>query len=128
MNRRNFMKAAAVAPLLGVLGGRASETGTAAAGDGKPWCGKNHPLAGKKLPPWKPGEFQVHFIYTGVAESMFWILPDGTTMLLDCGDHKAWARGCSSTAATTRPGRAASWPSGSSPTARRTPASGSPAT
>ena len=54
MNRRNFMKAAAVAPLLGVLGGRASETGTAAAGDGKPWCGKNHPLAGKKLPPWKP--------------------------------------------------------------------------
>ena len=38
-------------------------------------------------------QFQVHFIYTGVAESMFWILPDGTTMLLDCGDHKAWARG-----------------------------------
>ena len=99
------MKAAAVAPFLGVLGGRASETCPAAAGDGKPWCGKNHPLAGKKLPPWKPGEFQVHFIYTGVAESMFWILPDGTTMLLDCGDH-----------------------SGSSPTARRTPASGSPAT
>ncbi len=95
MNRRNFMKAAAVAPLFSVLGGRAAETGTAAAatGDGKPWCGKNHPLAGKKLPPWKPGEFQVHFIYTGVAESMFWILPDGTTMLLDCGDHKAWARG-----------------------------------
>ena len=84
MNRRNFMKAAALAPFFGALGGRAAETGTAAAaGDGKPWCGKNHPLAGKKLPPWKPGEFQVHFIYTGVAESMFWILPDGTTMLLD---------------------------------------------
>ena len=47
----------------------------------------------QKLPPWKPGEFQVHFIYTGVAESMFWILPDGTTMLLDCGDHPAWRRG-----------------------------------
>ena len=95
MNRRNFMKAAALAPFFGALGGRAAETGAAAAaaGDGKPWCGKNHPLAGKKLPPWKPGEFQVHFIYTGVAESMFWILPDGTTMLLDCGDHKAWARG-----------------------------------
>ena len=54
MNRRNFMKAAAVAPFLGVLGGRASETCVAAAGDGKPWCGKGHPLAGKKLPPWKP--------------------------------------------------------------------------
>ena len=57
------------------------------------WLGRAHPLAGKKLPPWKRGEFQVHFIYTGVAESMFWIMPDGTTMLLDCGDHAAWKRG-----------------------------------
>ena len=56
-------------------------------------CGAKHPLAGKKLPAWKPGEFQVHFIYTGVAESQFWIMPDGTTMLIDCGDHAAWQRG-----------------------------------
>ena len=42
-------------------------------------CGAKHHLAGKRLPAWKPGEFQVHFIYTGVAESMFWIMPDGTT-------------------------------------------------
>ena len=42
---------------------------------------------------WKPGEFQVHFIYTGVAESMFMIFPDSTTMLLDCGDHPAVTRG-----------------------------------
>ena len=55
--------------------------------------GAKHPLAGKKLPAWKPGEFQVHFIYTGVAESQFWIMPDGTTMLIDCGDHAAWQRG-----------------------------------
>ena len=41
---------------------------------------------------WKPGEFQVHFIYTGVAESMFLIFPDSTTMLLDCGDHPAVTR------------------------------------
>lgn len=57
------------------------------------WSGRTHPLVGKKLPTWKRGEFQVHFIYTGVAESMFWIMPDGTTMLLDCGDHAAWKRG-----------------------------------
>ena len=76
MNRRSFMKSAA----------QENEK------DVTVWSGKNHPLAGKKLPPWKPGEFQVHFIYTGVAESMFWILPDGTTMLLDCGDHAAWTR------------------------------------
>ena len=55
--------------------------------------GKAHPLTGKTLPPWNPGEFQVHFIYTGVAEAMFWILPDGTTMLLDCGCHPAIQRG-----------------------------------
>jgi len=48
---------------------------------GKPWIG------------WQKGHFQVHFIYTGVAESMFWILPDGTSMLLDCGDHPAITRG-----------------------------------
>ena len=41
---------------------------------------------------WNPGEFQVHFIYTGVAESMFLIFPDSTTMLLDCGDHPAVTR------------------------------------
>ena len=40
MNRRNFMKAAALAPFFGALGGRAAETGAAAtAGDGKTWCG-----------------------------------------------------------------------------------------
>lgn len=41
---------------------------------------------------WKHGELQVHFIHTGVAESIFYILPDGTTMLCDCGDHPAMTR------------------------------------
>lgn len=49
--------------------------------------------AGKPWPGWKEGQFQIHFIYTGVAESMFLIFPDGTTMLLDCGDFNAIARG-----------------------------------
>lgn len=51
--------------------------------------GSGHPMVGKPLPKWKPGEFQVHHIHTGVAESSLWILPDGTSMLLDCGDHPA---------------------------------------
>lgn len=42
---------------------------------------------------WVPGEFQVHFIHTGVAESLFWIFPDGTSMLLDCGDQASITRG-----------------------------------
>lgn len=37
-------------------------------------------------PGWKPGELDIHFIHTGVGEQTFFIFPDGTTMLLDCGD------------------------------------------
>ena len=42
---------------------------------------------GKVWPGWKRGEFQTHFIYTGRSESVFMIFPDGTTMLVDCGDY-----------------------------------------
>jgi len=55
--------------------------------------GSCHPLVGKPLPKWRPGEFQIHHIHTGVAESSLWILPDGTSLLLDCGDHPAIRRG-----------------------------------
>jgi len=41
---------------------------------------------------WRPGEFQVHMIHTGVGESVFLIFPDGTSMLIDSGDHPAVAR------------------------------------
>ena len=86
MNRRNFMRTIASVPFLGALA-KPERAGAQTCG------GASHPLAGKPLPAWKPGEFQVHFIYTGVCESMFWIMPDGTTMLLDCGDHPAINRG-----------------------------------
>ena len=80
MDRRDFLKTAAGAAALIYFGscGDAQSQGNA---------------VGKVLKPWKKGQFQVHFIYTGVGESMFWILPDGTTMLLDCGDHNAIGRG-----------------------------------
>lgn len=83
MNRRDFIKAS-------VLGGaaicltdwqKAFAMGRHDSAVGMPWHG------------WKEGQFQIHFIYTGVAESMFLIFPDGTTMLLDCGDFDAAARG-----------------------------------
>ena len=35
---------------------------------------------------WAKGHYQIHFIYTGRSECMFHIFPDGTSMLLDCGD------------------------------------------
>lgn len=80
IDRRGFLGLGAAAAALGGFG-KAFAAGTEDPSVGKPWKG------------WKKGQFQVHFIYTGVAESMFWILPDGTTMLLDCGDHAALTRG-----------------------------------
>lgn len=80
MNRRDFVKSVFAAPLLGAAAPAVAE-------------GRLSQAVGKPLPPWKAGEFQIHFIYTGVAESQFWIMPDGTTMLLDCGDHPAYTRG-----------------------------------
>lgn len=35
---------------------------------------------------WTPGELQIHAIHTGRGESLFVVLPDATTMLLDGGD------------------------------------------
>jgi len=48
---------------------------------------------GKALAKWQPGHFQIHSIYTGVCEAIFIIYPDGTTMLIDVGDHPAHKRG-----------------------------------
>lgn len=41
---------------------------------------------------WKNGEYQIHFIHTGVGEAIFHIFPDGTTLLVDCGDQPSVTR------------------------------------
>jgi len=46
------------------------------------------PEVGKPYAGWKEGELDLHFIYTGNAESCFHIYPDGTSMLLDAGDYR----------------------------------------
>lgn len=83
MDRRDFIKTSAAVAGLAWLGDweKAFAIGRQDKNVGKAWKG------------WKKGQFQVHFIYTGVSESMFYIFPDGTTMLLDCGDHNAIGRG-----------------------------------
>lgn len=84
MNRRDFMMGAFAAGTAGMFSG-------CCIGD---WLkATRHPKVGEVWTGWHPGEFQVHFIYTGVAESQFLIFPDGTSMLLDCGDHPAHKRG-----------------------------------
>ncbi|MBQ8060956.1 MAG: MBL fold metallo-hydrolase [Bacteroidales bacterium] len=82
MDRRDFLKSSALATAALMFDWeKAFAAGASAPEVGKAWKG------------WKPGHFQAHFIYTGVAESIFMIFPDGTTMLLDCGDHNAIGRG-----------------------------------
>ena len=43
---------------------------------------------GKTLPAWSEGCFDVHFINSGRGECCFYILPDGTTLLVDAGEIK----------------------------------------
>lgn len=41
---------------------------------------------GAALPAWEPGYLDLHHINTGRGSASFYILPDGTTMLLDAGE------------------------------------------
>ncbi|CAG4995156.1 hypothetical protein DYBT9275_01564 [Dyadobacter sp. CECT 9275] len=41
--------------------------------------------AGETLPAWKEGEMDIHHINTGRGNATFFILPDGTTLLIDAG-------------------------------------------
>lgn len=40
---------------------------------------------GEPLPAWTPGTLDVHSISTGRGESFLYIMPDGTTMIIDAG-------------------------------------------
>jgi len=95
MDRRAFFKAIAIA------------SGAVAIQDWKTLYAKGTgaPEVGKAWKGWKKGHFEAHFIYTGVAESIFFIFPDGTSMLLDCGDHNAAGRGKLAVPILPHPGR-----------------------
>ncbi len=46
-------------------------------------CSVEKPEVGQPLTVWQEGELDVHFINTGRGESIWQILPDGTTVLID---------------------------------------------
>ena len=75
MNRREFFKTSFAGAVVacGVL---------------PPWLAQavQSPEVGSILPKWKPGELELHFIYTGCGENCFYRLPDGTAILNDVGD------------------------------------------
>ena len=84
INRRTFIGGLGAGL---ALGGTFGQTGTT---DG-PSVGRGNGQdarcpGGARYPGWKPGDLDMHFIQTGVGEQTFFIFPDGTTMLLDCGD------------------------------------------
>ena len=68
--RRTFVKSCAATGLVGTFG----IVARAEAGPGDAY------------PGWKPGEMDLHFVYTGCGENMFYRLPDGTAILNDTGD------------------------------------------
>lgn len=41
---------------------------------------------GEQLPPWEEGYLDLHHINTGRGDAGFYVLPDGTTMLVDAGE------------------------------------------
>ena len=41
---------------------------------------------GKPLPPWREGLMDLHHINTGRGDAALYVLPDGTTLLLDAGE------------------------------------------
>ena len=58
---------------------------------------------------WRPGEMEIHHIYTGRGESNFMIFPDGTTLLVDAGDWdpKDYPKMCEALPDSSR--RAGAW-------------------
>lgn len=48
----------------------------------------NEVPAPETVPAWKKGMLDIHFISTGCGNSSFFVMPDGTTMLVDAGDIK----------------------------------------
>ncbi len=60
----------------GVAGGQAAGGGQAAA---------SQAAVGQAVPPWQRGMLDIHHINTGTGNSAFFVLPDGTTMLVDAG-------------------------------------------
>ena len=44
-------------------------------------------VVGEPLPAWQKGYLDLHHINTGRGNCAFFILPDGTTMLVDAGEQ-----------------------------------------
>jgi len=75
LSRRSFIGGGAAVLGMGALGMRA-------------WAEMaRHPLAGTALPKWEKGHFRISMLFNGRGESAFLVMPDGTSLMVDCGDY-----------------------------------------
>ena len=84
ISRRKFIGGLGAGLTLGGAFGQTGTTDVPSVGSGNGQDARCP--SGERYPGWKLGELDIHFIQTGVGEQTFFIFPDGTTMLLDCGD------------------------------------------
>lgn len=66
------------------LGGGVATAGLIWAGRGRAAQSETAAI-GRPLPPWRPGVLDIHHIDTGGGNATFVLMPDGTTLLIDCG-------------------------------------------
>ena len=85
LGRREFVKMASAAAGCAACVPTAADAGSGREARIAPVAGS--PETGRAYPGWKPGEMDLHFVYTGRGENMFYIFPDGTTMVNDTGDY-----------------------------------------
>lgn len=77
----------------GTLGRRAflgrgfAALGVGALGSGALAEMAKHPLAGTTLPKWEKGHFRISMLFNGRGESAFLVMPDSTSLMIDCGDY-----------------------------------------
>lgn len=66
---------------------------------------------GGQLPPWEEGMMDIHHINTGRGDAAFFLLPDGTTLLVDAGDmSETHPRTLSAMSAKLKPNRSKTAP------------------
>lgn len=75
ISRRNFLGGGAALLGIGALGRNA-------------WAEMaKHPLVGTTLPKWEKGHFRISMLFNGRGESAFLVMPDSTSLMIDCGDY-----------------------------------------
>lgn len=86
MQIRHIMPVLAAAALLLTACEKKTIDDGSGKGQEEPKKAPNEAVTGEALPAWSEGWLDIHAISTGRGECTFFIMPDGTTMLIDAGE------------------------------------------